>query len=334
MSYLQIVEFTGKVSTDQTVRFPVTSSRSSKYLMILYNHDSNAILAEPLTSRRERKIIRATRVLHSYLSDCGLAPQYQMLYNECPGGLKTFLRDSSVKFQLVPTHLHCTNAAERAIQTYKDHLVVGLSSCDPNFPLHLWDRLIPHATLTLNLLCPSRLNPRLSAEDLLNGAFDYNRTPLAPPVTRVVVHEAPGNRRTWAPTVLMVGISDPPLTTTDVTVSTFCGTAPNVLPKLSSFFLTIAQSHLAAPQVPPPRPPAHSPMPSYILIQPRLQRWATINYPPSKHSPAFSPTSQQVPQPLLLPSQRAPHLLSFSNQIVLNHLRGCPSLPQLYFHLG
>ena len=122
-----------------------------------------------------------------------------MLDNECPGGLEQFLRNSSVKFQLVPPHLRCTNTAKRAIQTYKDHLIAGLSICDPNFALHLWDLLIPHATLTLNLLRPSRLNPRLSAEAQLNGAFNYNRTPLAPPVTRVVVHEAPGNRHTWDP---------------------------------------------------------------------------------------------------------------------------------------
>ena len=113
-----------------------------------------------------------------------------------PGSLKTFLRDSSVKFQLVPPYLHHTNTAERAIQTYKNHLIAGLISCDPKFPLHLWDRLIPHATLTLNLLCPSRINPRLSAEAQLNGAFEFNRTPLEPPGTQVVVHETIDNRRT------------------------------------------------------------------------------------------------------------------------------------------
>ena len=124
-----------------------------------------------------------------------------MLDNECLGGLKTFLREASVKFQLVPPYLHRTNAAEQAIQTYKDHLIAGLSSCDPNFPLHLWDHLIPHATLTLNLIRPSRLNPRLSEESQPNVAFDFNRTPLASPGTRVVVHKTPENRRTWDPTV-------------------------------------------------------------------------------------------------------------------------------------
>ena len=167
--------------------------------MVIYDYDSNAILAEPLTSRKKRKLIRATRVLHAYLSNRSLTPQYQMLDNECPGGLKTFLREVSVKFQLVPPYLHRTNTSEQAIQTYKDHLIAGLRSCNPNFPLHIWDRLIPHTTLTLKLLRPFRLNPRLSSEAQLNGAFDFNRKPLAPPGTRVIVHKTPENRRTWAP---------------------------------------------------------------------------------------------------------------------------------------
>ena len=46
--FVDTVELTGKVSTDQTGRFPVTSSRGSKYLMVLYDHDSNAIIPEPI----------------------------------------------------------------------------------------------------------------------------------------------------------------------------------------------------------------------------------------------------------------------------------------------
>ena len=53
--------------------------------MVLYDHDSHSILAEPLTSRNKRDLIRATRILHTYLSDRGLTPQYGMLDNECPG---------------------------------------------------------------------------------------------------------------------------------------------------------------------------------------------------------------------------------------------------------
>ena len=33
----------------------------------------------------------------------------------------------------------------------------------------------------------------------MNGQFDYNRTPLAPPGTRVLVHEKPSARDSWSP---------------------------------------------------------------------------------------------------------------------------------------
>ena len=198
MAYLQTVEYIGKVSTDQTGLFPFTYSCGSKYVMVLYDHNSNAILAEQLTSSNKHEPIRAMCVLHAYLYDRSLTPQYQMMDNECPSGLKTLLRNSSVKFQLSPPYLHRTNAAEREIQTYKDHLIASLSSCDTKSPLHLWDRLIPHANLTLNLLRPSRLNPRLSSEAQLNVAFDFNRTPLSLPCPRIVVQNTPDNRRTWA----------------------------------------------------------------------------------------------------------------------------------------
>ena len=74
MAYLQTMEFTGKVSTDQTGRFSVTSSRGSKYLMVLYDHNNTAILAQTLTSCNKRELVRAARVLHAYLSNRGLTP--------------------------------------------------------------------------------------------------------------------------------------------------------------------------------------------------------------------------------------------------------------------
>ena len=33
----------------------------------------------------------------------------------------------------------------------------------------------------------------------LEGAFDFNETPLAPPGSKVLVHEKPRVRKTWAP---------------------------------------------------------------------------------------------------------------------------------------
>jgi hypothetical protein len=37
----------GQIYSDLTGRFPVTSSRGNKYLLVVYDYDSNAIIAEP-----------------------------------------------------------------------------------------------------------------------------------------------------------------------------------------------------------------------------------------------------------------------------------------------
>jgi hypothetical protein len=65
--------------------------------------------------------------------------------------------------------------------------------------MHLWDRLLPQAVMTSNMLRTSRLNPKLSAATHIFGQYDFNRAPMAPPGTRIIAHETPSRRRTWAP---------------------------------------------------------------------------------------------------------------------------------------
>ena len=74
-----------------------------------------------------------------------------------------------------------------------------LASVDPDLPIHEWNRLIPQAELTLNLLRASIFNPILLAWAYLFGKFDWMCTPLAPPGTNVLVHLKPDNRSTWLP---------------------------------------------------------------------------------------------------------------------------------------
>jgi hypothetical protein len=65
--------------------------------------------------------------------------------------------------------------------------------------MNLWDRFLPQAVITLNMLRTSRINPRLSAATHIFGQYDFNRAPMAPPDTRTVAHETPNRRSTWAP---------------------------------------------------------------------------------------------------------------------------------------
>ena len=64
--------------------------------------------------------------------------------NECPQELKDIIvHQNKNKLELVPPHDHRTNPAEKRIDTFKCHLISGLSAMDPNFPLHLWCRILP-----------------------------------------------------------------------------------------------------------------------------------------------------------------------------------------------
>jgi hypothetical protein len=103
-----------------------------------------------------------------------------------------------MNYQLVPPHLHGKNNAERAIRTFKEHFTSGLATVYPAFPIHLWDRLLPQAEITLNLLRSSRLHPQLSAAAHYHGLVDYNRTAFGTPVCKIIAHEKPSQRRTWA----------------------------------------------------------------------------------------------------------------------------------------
>ena len=109
------------------------------------------------------------------------------------------MQQNGIKFQLVTPHIHRQNKEERAIQTFKSHLIAGLCSVNPNFLLHLWDKLIPQAVIMLNLLRQSRIDPKLSVCQQLYGNLDYNTTPMAPPVTKVIVHKTPATRGSYDP---------------------------------------------------------------------------------------------------------------------------------------
>jgi hypothetical protein len=73
--FTQPIPVTGKIFTDQTGRFPITSSRGNKYVMICYDYDSNNIIAEPLKSRTELELLRAYTKIHNKLSVGGLKPK-------------------------------------------------------------------------------------------------------------------------------------------------------------------------------------------------------------------------------------------------------------------
>jgi hypothetical protein len=72
---------------------------------------------------------------------------------------------------------------------FKAHFISALSTTDSNFPLQLWDRLTPQVEATLNMLCPLRSDPTMSAYQAIHGPYDWNRFPFAPPGCKAVIYE-------------------------------------------------------------------------------------------------------------------------------------------------
>ena len=189
---------TSKIYTEQTGRFPITSRKGNKYILIAYHYDSNTIHAEPLKTQTWLDLNTAYHKIHGLWTNIGLKASLHILDNECPNVLKTFKRDLNEKFQSVSPHIHCINWAEWAIQTFKYHVIARLYIYHKDFQLHLCCLLLPHASLAINLLRQSCINPKNSGYAQLHGEFNYNTTPLAPIGTQIIAHEKPKVRVIWA----------------------------------------------------------------------------------------------------------------------------------------
>lgn len=119
--------------------------------------------------------------------------------NEASMVVKTWLTSNNIQYQLATVDNQCTNVAKRCIETAKHHIIAGLATTDPEFPIQQWNRLIPQAQHTLNMLPPTRLNPQVSAFTFLEGQYNYDAVPFAPPGWKVLVFEDPSRRCTWDP---------------------------------------------------------------------------------------------------------------------------------------
>ena len=81
--------------------------------------------------------------------------------------MKSYLQDEGINMQLIEPHNHRSNAADGDIQTFKKHTIVGLCTCDEDFPSVLWCKLIKQAQETLNMLRTLHIHPKLSAYHVL-----------------------------------------------------------------------------------------------------------------------------------------------------------------------
>ena len=197
--FVKTYDVRNTVFSDQTGRFPTISQTRNKYIMVMVEIDSNAILVEPLSSRKDQELTRAYRALMLRLKRAGIIPKKHVLDNEVSEAMKLIIKDEyKMEMELVPPGCHRRNAAEVAIRNFKAHFLSILAGTAEDFPVSLWDRLLPQAEITINLLRQSNATPNVSAYAHLSGPFDYNKMPLAPMGCAVQVHEKTDKRGTWS----------------------------------------------------------------------------------------------------------------------------------------
>jgi hypothetical protein len=188
----------GIVYHNLTGSFLFMSYDGSICFFILYHYESNTILGTPIAGLGNISIFEAYKKQFENLAAKGFKPNLNVMDNQATKHIKKCLTKNECKVQLVELHNHRVNAAERAIQTFKDAFIAALATTESNFPLQLWDRLTPQVQDTLNMMRASRINPAILAYEALNGPYGWNRYPLAPLGCKAVVYEDRDTRGLWA----------------------------------------------------------------------------------------------------------------------------------------
>ena len=188
----------GTTHIDQTGKFPTKARSGNRYIMIMVAIDSNAILVAPMKSKADKEQRLAYLSMLKRLKQAGVDVRKHVLDNECSDRMKELIK-SECKLELAPPGCHRRNLAKWGIKLFKNHFLSIMSGVDEAFPTHRWDKLIPQAELTLNLLRQSNATPSVSAHAHLFGVFDYNSMPLAPMGCGVKIHTDAGKRGSWSP---------------------------------------------------------------------------------------------------------------------------------------
>ena len=157
--------------------FPIRSMDGMVAIFVVYYWTTDAILETPENNMAEETIVICFKKNIAYLMKRGFKPILNSIDNVASKAVQAYLEAENVNIQLVDPHNYRINAAEPAVQTFKNHLIAGFSTCDASFPSLLCNKIIPQAHNSLNMLRTSRVHPKLSVYSVLEGIYEFNRHP-------------------------------------------------------------------------------------------------------------------------------------------------------------
>ena len=189
----QIILASSTLHSDLTGRFPVTSRTGAQYMFVSVL--DGYIHVETMKTRHHQEYVAAYKRTLNFFGRLGRRPSFQRLDNETSAPLESFATDNNITIQYCPPHTHRSLKAERAIHTFKNHFIATLCTAAPDFPLTLWDDMLPQMVICLNHLIPYAPNVTVSAYAGLHGeAFDFAKHPIAPIGTRILIYDKPTAR--------------------------------------------------------------------------------------------------------------------------------------------
>ena len=187
---------------DLTGPYPVISRKGNKKVMVGYCEHGNFIKSVAVKGDSSDELIRGYNTLISFfnekLASKGVITEVVRLDNQTSGHLEQFMKNAKTTFHYVPPGNHRTLHAERDIRTFKGHFKGTRAGVAADFPANLWDELLPHIDMTLNILRPCGVLPNMSAWDYLCGEWDYKKHPIGPAGAKVLVYENPEKRTSFA----------------------------------------------------------------------------------------------------------------------------------------
>ncbi len=105
--YLSTYEVRKTTFSDQTGQFPTCSKSGNKYIMIMVEIGSSAILVKPMKSQKDAEMIRAYNTLLLRLRRAGIVPKNHVMDNEVSVNMKNHIKDTCRHaVELVPPGCH------------------------------------------------------------------------------------------------------------------------------------------------------------------------------------------------------------------------------------
>jgi hypothetical protein len=143
-------------ASDLTGQLPVESRRGNNYILITTFRGYIHFTSQKSCSSSD--YVSSFASILAFFTAHSLSLPSLIVDNETSLECREYFLSQRLPVQFMPPQIHRSNPAEKSVRTSKNHLISIFASTHPDFPADLWDRLLPHAELTLNIMRPWRLS--------------------------------------------------------------------------------------------------------------------------------------------------------------------------------